>query len=251
MIPDTLFIIPYRDREMHKRFFIRHMSYIMEDIDPESYKIFFIHQQDDEPFNRGAMKNIGFLVGKKLYPNDYRNITFVFHDIDTFPFEKNTLNYKTTENVVKHFYGFTFTLGGIVSILGSDFEKINGFPNFWSWGYEDNTLQDRVLTHKMKIDRSVFYPVLSKDFMHLHHGAFRDVNPQEKIRYKQKTDEGLTDVTLNDYTIDDEVMVNVTSFKTKHLPRKDLQKTKALGVPEPPPPLMKMNMTSYWKKPRK
>ena len=91
MIPDTLFIIPYRDREMHKRFFIRHMSYIMEDIDPESYKILFIHQQDDEPFNRGAMKNIGFLVGKALYPNDYGKLTFVFHDIDTFPFEKNTI----------------------------------------------------------------------------------------------------------------------------------------------------------------
>ena len=83
--------------------------------------------------------------------------------------------------------------------------------------------------------------------MHLHHGAFRDVNPQEKIRYKSKTDEGLSDVTLNEYTIDDN-MVNVTSFKTKHLPRKDLQTTKALGVPEPPPPLMKMNMTTNWKK---
>jgi hypothetical protein len=42
---------------------------------------------------------------------------------------KNLINYATTVGNIKHFYGFTFTLGGIVSITGEDFEKMNGYLN--------------------------------------------------------------------------------------------------------------------------
>jgi hypothetical protein len=47
---------------------------------------------------------------------------------------KNLINYATTVGNIKHFYGFTFTLGGIVSITGEDFEKMNGYLNLWSLG---------------------------------------------------------------------------------------------------------------------
>ena len=67
------------------------------------------------------MKNIGLLVIKDLYPNDYKNINLVFNDVDTMPFTKNFLNYFTKPNIVKHFYGFRNTLGGIVSIMANDF----------------------------------------------------------------------------------------------------------------------------------
>ena len=47
-------------------------------------------------------------------------------------------------------------LGGIVSITAGDFEKINGFPNLWSWGYEDNALNQRAKFHNITIDEVSF-----------------------------------------------------------------------------------------------
>ena len=80
-IPSKIFVVPYRDRIQHKFFFSRHMSFILED--KNDYEILFVHQYDDRVFNRGAMKNIGFLAIKAKYPKVYKNITIVFNDIDT------------------------------------------------------------------------------------------------------------------------------------------------------------------------
>ena len=38
----------------------------MEDYPTGSYKYMFIHQKDTREFNRGAMKNIGFIVASRL-----------------------------------------------------------------------------------------------------------------------------------------------------------------------------------------
>lgn len=159
MAPKIVFIVPYRDRAPQLNVFRIMMKNLMEDYEESSYEICIAHQQDKRPFNRGAIKNLGFIAIKDKYPNDYQDITFVFHDVDTFPCWKGLLKYETNHGVVKHFYGFKHTLGGIVSITGKDFERINGFPCFWSYGYEDNLLQTRCLRSKIRIDRSVFFPI--------------------------------------------------------------------------------------------
>ena len=213
-IPSIVFIVPYRDRENHLGVFRRQMAYVLEDYDPDQYKIFFVHQNDNKPFNRGAVKNIGFLVMKEKYPDHYQDMTFVFNDIDTMPFQKNVLPYETSVGNIKHFYGFKYALGGIVSITGCDFEKIGGFPNLWAWGFEDNELQRRANIHKVNIDRSVFYPIMDKDIMQLHHGVTREISYDEKRRYNKKTLHGVKQINSLYYYIEND-FIQVKNFSTE------------------------------------
>ena len=202
IIPRLIFVVPYRDRENQVTFFQRHMKYILEDYRDSDYKILICHQNDTRSFNCGAMKNIGFLIAKKMYPDHYKNITFVFNDVDTLPFVKNKLNYETTSRNIKHFYGFKHTLGGIVSIKGADFETLNGYPNFWAWGYEDNLLYDRALQYNMRVDRDNFFEYADKDIMHFQDGYTKKVNKGEFDRYAKGTLEGIHSIYRLSYHFD-------------------------------------------------
>ena len=238
-IPKIVFIIPYRDREQQLYFFRRQMKHVLEDMNENDYEMYFIHQANKQSFNCGAMKNIGFLYVKDKYPLDYKSITLVFNDIDTMPFVKNTFPYQTIHGNVKHFYGFQFALGGIVSITGKDYETIGGFPNFWAWGFEDNELQDRVMKHKLKIDRSTFYNILDENVIHLQHGNTRGVNIQEKKRYVNQTTDGFSNIRSLEYTVEKGFnnnariqKANVNRFDTPFMPTtKTMQHELSKGTP--------------------
>jgi hypothetical protein len=197
--PKRVFIVPYRNRIQHKFFFSKHMSFILEDCD--DYEIYFSHQCDARTFNRGAAKNIGFLAIKEKYPDDYKNITFIFNDVDTIPFYK-IFDYETTEGVVKHYYGFKYALGGIIVMKGSDFEKTNGFPCYWGWGMEDNALQKRCDAYGLKIDRSTFYEIGSPQILQLFDGISRIISKKDPWRMdKDNGVDGLKTITALKYNI--------------------------------------------------
>jgi len=218
-VPNTIFIVPYRDRQQQQLFFDQHMKNIMQDIPSSQYKIFYVNQNDNRDFNRGAMKNIGFLAVKDLYPNDYKDITFVFNDVDTMPYTKNFLDYTTIRGIVKHFYGVQFALGGIVSMTGADFELCGGFPNFWSWGYEDNMLNKRVINAGLIIDRSQFYPLMDKNIFQMKDGLTRIVNRNEFDRYTSDTKEGWHSIRSLNYVVNDDTgFINVNWFETAVTP---------------------------------
>ena len=233
-IPKVIFIVPYRDRKEHQEIFSSHMKNILKDYTNDEYEIIYVHQMDERKFNRGAMKNIGFLYVKEKYPETYKDITLVFNDVDTMPKQKKDINYETVKGVVKHFYGFEFTLGGIVSIKASDFELIHGFPNFWTWGYEDNTLQQRVKAKSLRIDRSVFYPIGSKEFVHMKDEQIKPVNKEEYLLYRKKTNEGYNNIHNLDYYMTDEGFLNVTSFETGREENKKATKNHNLNTGNKP-----------------
>lgn len=157
MVPLVIFIVPYRNREEQRKIFEKEMKDYLEYINLENYEFYFICQKDERRFNRGAMKNLGFLYVKYKYPDDYKNITLVFNDVDTLPMRVSNIKFEINEGTVAHYYGQTFALGGIIAIKGGDFEKTTGFPNYWHWGFEDNCLQSRALNVGLKIDRTIFY----------------------------------------------------------------------------------------------
>ncbi len=215
-IPKMIFIVPYRDRPQQLHFFKEQMKKVLSSIPTTDYKIYYSHQLDTRSFNRGAMKNIGFLAIKNKYPNDYKNITLIFNDVDTMPYTKNYLKYDTVHGVVKHLYGFKFALGGIVSIKAGDFEKTTGFPNFWAWGYEDNMLKTRVDKSGLTIDYTQFHRPDDGNILQLKDGPNRDVSRTEFDKYQSHDTEGFADITNLTYDIDEDTcFINVKSFDTK------------------------------------
>ena len=176
------------------------MDFLLEGED--DYEIYFVHQDDSRPFNRGATKNIGFLAMKEKYPNDYKNISFIFNDVDSVPFHK-LFSYHTVQGIIKHHYGFETSLGGIVVITGADFEKVNGYPNFWGWGMEDTCLQKRCIHYNIQIDRSEFYPIGSPEILQLFDGVARLVSSRDPQRMNTDNGiDGITTINKLQYSID-------------------------------------------------
>ena len=213
--PKIIFIVPYRDREQQMFFFKNYMKYVLEDYSEGEYEIYFSHQMDKREFNRGATKNIGFMAMRNKYPIEYKNITFVFNDIDTIPHKKNLINYKTKQGVIKHFYGFKHTLGGIFSIQGADFERLNGFINNWGWGYEDNALNIRAeKATGIIIDRTQFWNIGDNNIIQLFDSVTRSLNLKNKGNFvKDNINDGLTTIQRLNYKIEDE-MINIVTFDT-------------------------------------
>jgi hypothetical protein len=227
--PKFVFIVPYRNRIQHKFYFSTYITAILKDT-AVPYEIYFSHQCDARSFNRGGTKNIGFLAVKAKYPDHYKDMTFVFNDIDTLPFS-NIFDYQTTHGIVKHFYGFEYALGGIVSITGADFEATNGFPNFWGWGMEDNVLQTRCDRIGLSVDRSQFFPIGSPNILQLFDGVSRLINRKDPWRAQHDNGvDGIRTIHKLDFTIDVEsnnpldnvhvvdsdniFIINITTFMT-------------------------------------
>jgi len=155
---DIVFIVPYRNREEHLKMFVPHMKEMCKSL---NLKPFFViaHQCDTNSFNRGAMKNIGFLEALKIYPD----AIFVINDIDIVPKYAGAIKWIPKDNCIRHCTGHknkvppyhmeekNNNLGGTLSFKNKElFKMANGFPNFPTWGPEDWMLRRRC--RKLNID---------------------------------------------------------------------------------------------------
>jgi hypothetical protein len=172
------------------------------------------------------MKNIGFLHAKQKYEY-YEDIIFIFNDVDTLPHKKNLLDFNLEENEIKHYYGFYFTLGGIFAIKGKDFEKINGFPNFWGWGYEDNVILNRALENKININRLNFFEIGNHNILHLIDEFSKNISEKAKDDFANKSIvDGLNTLKNVSFNYNETTtMVDINIFSCSYDPRDTLINT--------------------------
>jgi len=146
------FIIPYRNRKQHLHEYIKRFTTMLRNVQIDA-EFYIIHQCNTNDFNRGALMNIGFLEVCKTRSDGL----FIFHDVDLYPTYWGSISYDTSPGTVRHPIGLKHeNLGGICCFWKSDFESINGFPNYWGWGIEDVTLMQRVKKANIPIDESNF-----------------------------------------------------------------------------------------------
>jgi len=143
-------IIPFRDRENNLK---KLLPSLKKNIS-RKYKVWIIEQYDKKLFHKTFLLNSGYKEIKKrglIQKND----DIVLHDVDNLPL--NCADYsKCTKGTVRHLFagkpGWK-TLGGVVLINSSDFEKVNGYSNkFIGYGLEDNDFYDRVNRVSLLID---------------------------------------------------------------------------------------------------
>lgn len=154
-------LVPYRNREEHKKIFVEKMTKMLNEFSAiEYYKIAFIEQTSEKLFNRGKLLNIGF----ELYEENFDY--FVFHDVDMIPRSVNNYFFSEKETIVhlatnaSQFKGgkmpYKDYFGGVTLFNTLDFKEVNGFSNdYWGWGAEDDDLLARVRKKQKRIFRRV------------------------------------------------------------------------------------------------
>lgn len=187
------FIIPYRNRKENLDECIKRFTEYLngKDLDVQFY---FIHQLNPKEFNRGAMKNIGFLEVCKSRSDGL----FIFHDVDTYPTYWGSIPYETLKGECRRPVenSSTENLGLICCWWKEDFEQTNGFANFWGWGAEDGALYYR--TQKAGIRINEAHMIDYKDSRYVINKAhyrydkkehfYTEVNAKQLIREKQTGD---------------------------------------------------------------
>lgn len=157
-----IIFLPYRDREEELKIFYNNMVKIFdEQIGKNKYKMIVLHQLDKKLFNKGAILNSGFVWFKKLYPNIYKDLILINHDIDIYVKKTGIINYNCNDNEVKHPYGEKYenpkALLGCFNILKfKNYELVGGYPNYYGWGSEDTCFGQRCIAKNLYINEENF-----------------------------------------------------------------------------------------------
>lgn len=161
-------VIPFRNRHNHLSILIRNLVPLLK-LQMLEFRIFVSEQDNTMIFNRGMMKNIGYLEALKFGRWD----CVVFHDIDQIPMRG--ANYYGCDGMPRHFCArpeemefkpaYALLFGGVVGVTEEQMTKSNGYSNFyWGWGGEDDDLLKRLYSSGYKPTRDLregFYRTLN------------------------------------------------------------------------------------------
>jgi GT2 family glycosyltransferase len=212
-------VVPYRDRKVALDILIPNLiGYVGKQV--ENYEIIVVEQDDNNPFNKGKLNNIGF----KLKSEDSTYVCF--HDVDLIP-EFSDYSYpERPSHLSSHCSQFAYInipdkiMGGVITFKNEHYEQVNGFSNeYEGWGKEDDDLylrceRDNIIPYKHPFGRYFSVP---------HKLRLSDDNEKEmhKINGKRYTEfsEGKIDIkndginTISNYKINE--VININPF-TKH-----------------------------------
>ncbi len=145
-------IVPYRNREEHKKNLINVLYKHLENSEVASFRIYVVEQADDQPFNKGCLLNIGFLETYKS-ENDY----YCFNDVDTLPKSEEAKYQRPPKNTIVHPYGHWHCLSNIFCVDAEAWRNMNGFSTkYWGWGYEDTDALLRAKVGGVNVVRTGF-----------------------------------------------------------------------------------------------
>ncbi|XP_048738196.1 beta-1,4-N-acetylgalactosaminyltransferase bre-4-like isoform X2 [Ostrea edulis] len=152
-------VIPYRDREIHLKLLLLNLIPKLRR-QLTDFTIYVIEQAETEDFNRGMMRNIGFVEAKKRFPYD----CYVFNDVDTIIEDDRNLMKCGTDfarhlvsGVRRYNYSLPYRglLGGVIALTDTQMTTLNGYSNmFFVWGGEDDNLFDRFVESRLWFDRT-------------------------------------------------------------------------------------------------
>ena len=148
----TACIVPYRSREQHWDYFLKHTVPILHA--RGLHTIVAEQTQDGKLFNRGAVINAA--VAELLCECD----DFITHDVDINPttdtVDKLYLPGLRPQFVRGIYTSHCDTLAPIVKFNVKDFRGIGGFPStYFGWGAEDRVIQFRATQGGLSIEKNV------------------------------------------------------------------------------------------------
>jgi hypothetical protein len=165
-VPRLSIVIPYRDRLQHLVRFVPHIAayFARDEINRKiPWQLTIVEQMPGKPFNRGLMRNIGFLLTED--EADY----FCFHDVDYLPVsadyqypqtparlcrygaEEVPIDPARPDDVVVNDQNLFF--GAAAMFNKADFRRVNGYSNdYWGWSFEDIDLRMRCAIEGLTIE---------------------------------------------------------------------------------------------------
>ena len=143
-----IIVFPFRDRHNHYRFHMRHLEARGKKNASFTFHIYVIEQDNNQPFNRAWLMNVGIAEAMKQYPSASCIVT---HDVDLFAEQIGNYEWcdKPTQvcSELSCWNGkvpYHQSAGGVVQATPHDWKAINGYTNnAVGWGGEDDDLYHR------------------------------------------------------------------------------------------------------------